>query len=145
MGADLLLSKLDKVRKTGPESYHARCPAHDDREPSLSIRDTNSGMVLIHCFAGCSPYDVVSAVGLEMSDLFPPRQHNGKPERRPFPAADALRAVAFEALIVATAGSALLAGKPFSDVDRERLVLAVSRINSAVSAVMPEMRRAHHV
>jgi hypothetical protein len=58
----------------------------------------------------------------------------GKPERRPFPAADVLRAIAFEALVVAVAGSSLLAGHPFTDADRARLVLAVGRIQAALTA-----------
>lgn len=144
MSADVLLSKLDKVRRTGPASFQARCPAHDDRGPSLAIRETEDGKVLVHCFAGCSIHEVVGAVGLEITDLFPPPQHHGKPERRPFPAADALRAVAFEALVVAAAGSSLLAGQAFAQEDRERLFLAVSRIQGAVSAVMPMMKGGRH-
>jgi DNA primase len=31
----------------------ARCPAHDDRTPSLSIRDADDGKVLVRCHAGC--------------------------------------------------------------------------------------------
>src|SRR5438094_550718 len=31
----------------------ARCPAHDDREPSLSIREGDHGKVLVCCHAGC--------------------------------------------------------------------------------------------
>lgn len=144
MGAETLLARLDRVRKTGPDSWQARCPAHDDRGPSLTIRETEDAKVLVHCFAGCSVHEVVGAVGLEVTDLFPPRQHQGKPERRPFPAADALRAVAFESLVVAAAGSALLAGQPFTPGDRERLFLAVERIQAAASAVLPNFRRASH-
>ena len=78
-------------------------------------------------------YEIVSAVGLELSDLFPPRDTNyGKPERRPFPAADVLRAIAFEALVVASSGAALLSGAPFSDTDRERLMLAVDPADTLV-------------
>jgi hypothetical protein len=55
-------------------------------------------------------------------------------ERRPFPAADVLRCIAFEALVVASSGVTLLEKKPFSDADRERLILAVSRIQSALTA-----------
>jgi len=39
-------------RKAGG-SWMARCPAHDDREPSLSIRDADDSKVLVHCHAGC--------------------------------------------------------------------------------------------
>ena len=116
----------------------ARCPAHDDKGPSLSVRETDEGKILVHCFAECSVYEVVGAVGMELSDLFPPRPQDqrfiGKPERRPFPAADILRAVAFEALIVAMAGTALLAGQPMNSFDRDRLFIAVGRIQAALDA-----------
>jgi protein tyrosine phosphatase len=48
----------------------ACCPAHNDKNPSLSIKETKDGDVLLHCFAGCGVDDVVAALGLEMSDLF---------------------------------------------------------------------------
>lgn len=138
MSADLLLSKLDGVRRTGQDRWLARCPAHGDKHASLSIRETDSGATLVHCFAGCTVHEVVGAVGLELSDLFPPRPADpaqvGKPERRPFPAADILRAIAFEALVVGCAASAMLAGEPFTQTDRDRLMLAVSRIQSALDA-----------
>jgi putative DNA primase/helicase len=37
----------------------ARCPAHDDREPSLSIRDADDGKVLVCCHAGCDQERVI--------------------------------------------------------------------------------------
>lgn len=137
MSADTLLSKLDKVKRTRPGNWLACCPAHDDRGPSLSIRELDDGATLIHCFAGCAPHEILNAVGLEMADLFPPREpgkHFSKGDRRPFPAADILRAVAFEALVVAVAGSSLLAGEPLDAVDRDRLFLAVGRIQAALEA-----------
>jgi hypothetical protein len=142
---DHLLSRLDKVRLTGQGTYQARCPAHDDKGPSLTIRETDDCKVLIHCFAGCSVHEVIASIGMEISDLFPPRGQHGKPERRPFPAMDALRGIAFEALVVSAAASALLAGHPFTQVDRERLSMAAARIQSALSAVMPQMKGARHV
>jgi hypothetical protein len=91
--------------------------------------------VLVHCFAGCTVHEVVGAIGLDLSDLFP-SEHlcHGRPVRRPFPAADILRAVTYEALVVAVAGSAMLAGQPFSKIDRDRLGVAVGRINAALDA-----------
>jgi len=136
MSVDLLLSKLEKVKPTGPARWKACCPAHDDKGPSLSIRETDDGRALVHCFAGCSVHEIVQAAGLELSDLFPPRndgQHY-RPERRPFPASDALRAVSFEALVVCVAAAALATGEPLSNVDRERLLQAGERIQSALSA-----------
>lgn len=102
---------------------------------SGALRELDDGRMLIHDFGGDSVSEIMSAVGLTLEDLFPGKgPHHGKPERRPFPAADVLRCIAFEALVVATAGAALLAGHPFSAMDRERLVLAVSRIHAAVRA-----------
>lgn len=51
----------------------AQCPAHDDRNPSLAIRD-NHGQALVYCHAGCSTEDVVNALGLTLSDLFDDRR-----------------------------------------------------------------------
>ena len=141
---DNLLSRLDKVRQSGPDSWMACCPAHEDKSASLSIRHADD-KTLIHCFAGCSVHEVVGAVGMEINDLFPPRERYGKPERRPFPAMDALRGIAFEALVVSAAASALLAGHPFTQVDRERLSIAAARIQSALSAVMPQIKGVRHV
>jgi hypothetical protein len=133
---DVLLSRLDRVKRTGSGTWSARCPAHADRGPSLTVRELDDGRILLHCFAGCDVHDVLAAVDLDISDLFPRRAIDlpVKPERRPFPAADVLRAIAFEALIVAAAGVSLLAGHPFSPADRDRLILAVSRIQSALTA-----------
>lgn len=136
--ADLLISKLDGVKRTGAGRWLAKCPAHQDRRASLSIRELDDGRVLIHDFAGCSAHEIVSAVGLEITDLFPPRPddpaHVGKPERRPFQAADVFRAVAFEALVVSCAAATMATGEPLALADRERLRLAASRIQDALRA-----------
>jgi putative DNA primase/helicase len=48
-------------RKAGG-TWMARCPAHDDREPSLSIRDADHGKVLVRCHAGCDQGRVITAL-----------------------------------------------------------------------------------
>lgn len=65
---DALLSRLEKVRKAG-DGFVACCPAHQDKSPSMSVTERN-GRVLIHCFAGCEPQDIIEAVGLKWTDLF---------------------------------------------------------------------------
>lgn len=55
-------------RKSGG-SWTARCPAHDDRNPSLSLRPIE-GQALVHCQAGCRTDDVLAALDLGMRDLF---------------------------------------------------------------------------
>jgi putative DNA primase/helicase len=67
---DLVLERVaDYKRRNG--YYMAPCPAHEDPEPSLSIKEGRYGRALLHCFAGCETTEVVGALGLEMSDLFP--------------------------------------------------------------------------
>ena len=135
---DNLLSRLEGVKRTGSGTWRARCPAHESKSLSLAIREADTGAALLHCFAGCTVHEVAGAVGLELTDLFPQRPddpaHVGKPERRPFPAADILRAIGFEATIVALAGAAIIAGEPFSQFDKDRLLVAVGRINAALDA-----------
>ena len=135
MTADALLSRLDQVKATGNGRWKARCPAHEDRGPSLSVRELDDGRLLVHCFAGCDVHAVLSSISLEMDALFPEKtiQH-GNPERRPFPAVDVLRCIGFEALVVAVAGASLLSGHPFTQTDRDRLMVAVGRIQEALIA-----------
>lgn len=66
---DTLLGKLDHVRKSGA-GYVARCPAHEDKAPSLSVRAGDDGRALLYCHAGCDYEAIVAAVGLQPSDLF---------------------------------------------------------------------------
>jgi len=86
--------------------------------------------------AGCSVEEVLSAIGLTFNALYPERAigHQLKPERRPFPAADVLHCVAFEALVASVAAFNIANGIPSSDEDKARFVLASERLQSAVEA-----------
>jgi putative DNA primase/helicase len=57
---------------TGPPNYNGahRCPAHDDRTPSLSIAEGDNGIPLLHCFAGCSNDQILDALGRTWSDYY---------------------------------------------------------------------------
>jgi DNA primase len=68
MGLDELLIRLEGVKLSG-SGYQAKCPAHDDRKPSLSI-SCEDGTILLKCFGGCATEDVVRSMGLTMADLF---------------------------------------------------------------------------
>ena len=68
---DKVLSCLDKVKSAGSSKWKACCPAHDDKHPSLAITETSDGTVLLKCWAGCTAQQIVSAIGLELRDLFP--------------------------------------------------------------------------
>lgn len=133
MKADAFLDRLDKVKRTGNGTWLACCPAHEDRRPSMSIRELDDGRVLVHCFAGCGVEQILSAVGMDFDALFPdkPIEHHEPPVRKPYPAADVLEAVAFEVLFVATTAANIANGVEISAADRERLMLANDRIIEA--------------
>lgn len=65
------------------KSLSLRCPAHDDRTPSLSVRPGRDGAVLIKCHRGCPTESVLAAVGLKWADICSPRQTltTGRPFR----------------------------------------------------------------
>ena len=134
--ADKFLPALSGVKRTGPGKWIACCPAHEDRHPSLSVRERDDGALLLICRAGCEVGDVVGAVGLDIADLFPPRDSTPgagrKPDRRPFNAGDLIDLAASEAGIAALVACDILAGK---DADIDRLLIAASRLADVKEAV----------
>lgn len=119
---DKLLSTLDKVKSVKAGHWTACCPAHHDRTPSLRIRETKKGIVLIKCWAGCTAAQIVAAVDLELRDLFPGLA--GKP-RQSGPSREAIN----HELAVVAIGNALLAkGESLNSVDQARLDRALARL-----------------
>ena len=70
-----VLQKLEAkgcpARQRG-SGWQARCPAHEDKTPSLSITESADGKVLFHCHAGCQITEIMAAVGLTYNDIFLP-------------------------------------------------------------------------
>jgi hypothetical protein len=134
---ELLLSRLDGVRQCGSD-YVAKCPAHDDRSPSLTVAETPDGRILLHCFAGCEALAVLEACGLSWADVMPPDAGAYRQEhrvRRPFGSFAVLHAVAKEALVVQICAAALAEGTVLPEEDRQRLVLAGARLHEALDMV----------
>lgn len=69
------LDYFDRPRR-GSKAWRARCPAHADRLPSLSISEGTDGRILLRCFAGCTAEEIVSAMGLSLRNLFPDERPN---------------------------------------------------------------------
>lgn len=128
-----LLGRLNKVKSTGRNTWLACCPSHDDRSPSLSIKEESDGHILLHCFAGCSAADIVDSVGIDISDLFPLDPiHYKAPVKKKFYATDILAAIKFESQLILMAAYELRKNKPLDDVDMKRLELAYERIREAI-------------
>lgn len=134
MSAQKIIDRLDGVKPCGPSRWVAKCPAHDDKNPSLSIRETDTGQILIYDFAGCAAADVVAAIGLSLADLFPAplKQHGTKPTRPNHwhAAREALRTLHREVLIVAIGAENIAAGASLNAADRSRLLEAAGKIRS---------------
>jgi archaellum biogenesis ATPase FlaH len=82
MHAHEFVARLDGVKKAAG-GWIARCPAHDDKNPSLKISESD-GKILINCHAGCTADAIVTALGLSMKDLFTGNGNGtGKGETRP--------------------------------------------------------------
>lgn len=83
---ELLLPRLQAVRQVGPGRWFARCPAHDDRGPSLSIREASDSTALLNDFGGrCTAREIVEKIGLDLKSLFPASQGRVHTPRRPPP------------------------------------------------------------
>lgn len=133
MTAEVLLSRIEKVKATGQFRWIACCPAHADKSPSLTVRELEDGRVLVHCFAGCGVEAVLAAVGLEFSDLFPeklPEQdYTQRQQRRAgFAALDVLKALATEVAVVAAAAGTIQRQGWLNDDDAHRLAIAQDRL-----------------
>ena len=131
MGVETLLARLAKVKKTGADTWVALCPAHDDTRPSLAIRALADGRTLLYCRARqCDVEDIVGAVGMTVSDLFPERvsSHHRPPLHPRWPAADLLKLAKQEAMVVGIGALMLVNDAPVSDEDRQRILDAAARL-----------------
>lgn len=69
MTVEEFLPSLDAVRSRGASRWEARCPAHLDKSPSLSIAEGKRG-ILLKCWAGCTLPEICKTLGIEQRELF---------------------------------------------------------------------------
>lgn len=137
---DLVLSRLApfKLRENGDGRWRACCPAHGGKNPSaLSVGIGNAGAVLLKCWHGCSADEVAGALGLELTDLFPPGESHSAPQKRRalLSAQQCLDVVAFETMLVGTAAFNLANGHALTADDLQRLGAACARIQVLATEV----------
>lgn len=138
VGIDALLSRLDRVQRSG-QGFRADCPNGHKTRGALSVAVGDNGALLLHCFSGCSTADVLGALGLSLGDIMPERLRDETPEgrraaRERFKLASVSAAAGVlerEASIVLIAACDLLRGDELDDADLRRLINAVERIAAA--------------
>lgn len=143
-----LLFKLEGVKRYG-KGHRARCPACGGKSAKLAITEADNGAVLLHCFGGCKPAEVLAAVDLRLADLFLERlRPMTEAERRD--ALDrgrmsrwqaALEVVCKEIAIVQLAQRQLARGRQLSKDDAARLQRAEDLIANAYNVLCPPPAR----
>ena len=132
MSINTLLAHVKKVQKSGSGAWMCLCPSHDDTSRSLKITQAEEGKVLIHCFAGCSPAEILGAVGLRMEDLFDdPNFHHKESKPRIYPR-EVMKAMIPELMLFLLASMTLKKGKALEPVDQERLQVSYDRLMYAL-------------
>lgn len=142
----LSLRPLDRLRAAGLRGERRSggglrfdCSVGHSSRGTLSVREGEDGTLYLHCFAGCTPAEVLAPLGLTLADLFPERILPATPEQRRL-ARQAMResdwraALAVlerEAAVVEIAGHHLAGGLSLSADDLQRLAAAVERIADA--------------
>jgi hypothetical protein len=139
VSAAALLDRLERVKQTGPGRWLARCPAHEDRSPSLSIRELDDGRILLHDFGGCEAADVLAAIGLALSDLFPESlpEHSYPASHSSIPARDLLVILDHETTVAVVILNDIVSRRAVQESQVQRLCQAAARIGKARDMVNP--------
>jgi len=131
MNIDQLLTRLKKLRRTGDGKWLACCPAHNDKHPSLAIKLTDDGKILIHCFAGCDVEAIVSSLNLTLADLMPDNPTYTKGSKPPkFNKYELFDRLVFESIILCVAIRQLINKVPLTDEDQQRVIKAEQTIDN---------------
>lgn len=141
MSADSFLARCEKVKRTGPGRWICCCPAHDDKTPSMNVKELPDGKVLVICRAGCSIQQIIEASGVEWNEFFPQVGNTYaeyRKEARSFPAQEVLAALDFELEIVRIGFSDAISGRPINEADQKRFWQAHKRIQNAIKVARGE-------
>ncbi len=131
-----IFQNLELLRQRGDGKWSARCPAHDDRGPSLSI-ELADDRILLHCFAGCQVESICEALGCRVGDLF---LNELTPQERARVRYVKNRAQVLREVRMETTVMALLQDTATpSQADRERGALATRRLAAAAKILGPHV------
>lgn len=140
MTIDEFLQRLDRVTKRGAQRWTSRCPAHEDKSPSLSIRESPNGHILLYCFGGCGAADVLDSLGLSFKDLFQSGgtsiSDSGTSSSR-IPVSDIIPFIDHELLTCALIMNEILQGRSATMEQWQRFAKAAARIGKVRDYLYP--------
>ena len=137
---DLVLQRAEQhgLRQVSPGRWRCCGVCHGGSNPSsLSIREGDTGAVMLKCWHGCDVDRITAVLGLELSDLFPPKLGAGQgaaPARRRglITARQALDVIERELMLTWTAAFNLANGHALTADDLMRLDVAVVRMKDVL-------------
>jgi hypothetical protein len=119
MRTEEILDRLQKVKSCGSGKWQACCPAHEDKSPSLSIKQTDEGSTLLKCWAGCFTADIVAAIGLQMNNLF---YESSSIDKSDYKKKQLIRDLKNSQLFVAIYDATALTGEAITREDTEKYI-----------------------
>lgn len=130
MDIESLLNILNGVRKRRDCYYQAKCPSHEDNDPSLSVWISDCGKINIKCWAGCDVHAIMNSLGLRVSDLYPNDPYwKAAKQKMSQRHIDPLQ---LDRTVIEIAQADIRAGKTLSLNDKARLELAIRRLEENV-------------
>lgn len=117
------------LKQTGTDKFICRCPAHNDKSPSMAVKLQPGDKTLIHCFAGCEPSAIMETLGLSYKDLFPESDYDKNQWRQKKQSEFLKDQFIHDYVIVKLAEAWKKRNKTFSDNDRNTVKHAINRIN----------------
>ena len=122
-----VLSKLDGVKQVGSNKWKAKCPVHNDNNPSMTV-SLKDNRVLCYCFScQATGKDVAEAIGLPVSSLFADKLQADKSEWR---RKKLLEEKASDEMFLKIYRSWEQAGKYIPWSDKKRYKIAINRVQS---------------
>lgn len=121
--AAALIESLEFCKQVSSDKWIARCPAHEDKSPSLSVKELQDGRVLIHCHAGCGANEILDSIGLDYGALFPEDNNYSPVTRRK-------ERGSYCELFVAIAQDAMKKGQKLTGPEKQQYIEAKLRMAS---------------
>jgi hypothetical protein len=138
-----VLDRLDGVRPSGTGRWIAKCPAHPDRSPSLSIREVDDGRVLLHDFGGCDTESVLAAIGFTVGDLFAKPLGEFRPSQSAIPARELLALLDHEITVAVLILDDIVTRRKVNEGQLQRLMAASARVGKARDIACPAKLASH--